>query len=490
MSATPGAEIVKLHVYDLSRGMARMMSQQLLGTYIEGIWHTGIVVYGREYYWGGNLQQDRAGQTSYGIPTKVETLGETFLPKEVFDDWVNEVSPNYTIESYHLLDNNCNNFTNEASTFLTGNPIPAYVKNLPDHFLSTPAGMALKPIIEMYQGSVKASMGYTSPVVTPTPARAAQPAPVSAAAAPAPVASPAPSPAAVPKSPASNQSKKHIMRGISERKPLLAVAVPQNLAPTFAQIKSLIPASDADDSKLLDDIQSWMTSLATQPQNPAPAHAGNLVTRLLQKCTPNEAFHLLLVTRLLVVSSSFVKTIPNMHDFIDALVSKHMGPKVIHRVKIMALVILSNMFATARAQLLTDKALRSAIIERTIKFLRSKKSTDLRMTAAGLLLNFAMFWPADEEDEMITIECAICDNLNSLQEFDASSATTELVVRLLSALGYLILSSPVCAEMAVSLDAGEQIDRIAKLSAGKSDSRVGEVCAELNVMLSEAKANM
>jgi hypothetical protein len=316
--------------------------------------------------------------------------------------------------------------------------------------------MALKPMIEMYQGSVKASMGYTSPAVTPTPARAVQPPPVNASPAPSPAPSATP---AVPKSPASAQNKKHIVRSASERKPLLAVAVPQNLAPTFAQIKSLISAGASDETSplpveniatILDAIQNWMTSLATQPQNPAPEQAGNLVTRLLRMCAPNEAFHLLLVTRLLVVSSSFVKTIPNLyaalffvfvflqkililifllskrHDFIEVIVTKYMGPKVIHRVKIMALVILSNMFATARAQLLTDKALRSVIIERTTKFLRSKKSTDLRMTAAGLLLNFSMFWPTDDEDEMITIECAICDNLNGLQEFDASSATTEL----------------------------------------------------------------
>jgi len=29
---------VKLHAYDLSHGMAKAMSQQMLGTYLEGIW--------------------------------------------------------------------------------------------------------------------------------------------------------------------------------------------------------------------------------------------------------------------------------------------------------------------------------------------------------------------------------------------------------------------------------------------------------------------
>lgn len=35
---------VKLHVYDLSQGMAKSMSMGLVGKQIDGIWHTGIYV--------------------------------------------------------------------------------------------------------------------------------------------------------------------------------------------------------------------------------------------------------------------------------------------------------------------------------------------------------------------------------------------------------------------------------------------------------------
>ncbi len=35
---------VQLFVYDLSNGLARAMSASLIGTQIEGIWHTSIVV--------------------------------------------------------------------------------------------------------------------------------------------------------------------------------------------------------------------------------------------------------------------------------------------------------------------------------------------------------------------------------------------------------------------------------------------------------------
>lgn len=44
--ATP----VQVYVYDLSRGLARNYSRMFLGTEIEAIYHTSVVVRGKEYY--------------------------------------------------------------------------------------------------------------------------------------------------------------------------------------------------------------------------------------------------------------------------------------------------------------------------------------------------------------------------------------------------------------------------------------------------------
>lgn len=50
---------VYLRVYDLSDGAARTWSPVLLGKRIEGIWHTGILLSGMEYFYG-ELEGGRA----------------------------------------------------------------------------------------------------------------------------------------------------------------------------------------------------------------------------------------------------------------------------------------------------------------------------------------------------------------------------------------------------------------------------------------------
>jgi len=39
-------------------GLARTYSQMFIGKEIEGIWHTGIVVFGKEFFWGAEIQED------------------------------------------------------------------------------------------------------------------------------------------------------------------------------------------------------------------------------------------------------------------------------------------------------------------------------------------------------------------------------------------------------------------------------------------------
>ena len=79
---------VHVHVYDLSKGMAAMLSQPLLGKQIDGVWHTGVVVFGREYYFGSGINVGRPGATPFGAPLKVLHVGDTEVPIDMYEDYL------------------------------------------------------------------------------------------------------------------------------------------------------------------------------------------------------------------------------------------------------------------------------------------------------------------------------------------------------------------------------------------------------------------
>ncbi|CAH9074341.1 unnamed protein product [Cuscuta epithymum] len=159
---------VLLNVYDLSQGLARQMSAAFLGKTIEGIWHTGVVVYGNEYYFGGGIQQAPVGSTPYGTPLKVVDLGSTHLPKDVFETYLQEISPRYTAETYSLLTHNCNNFSNEVVQFLVGATIPEYILNLPNDVMSSPMGALMLPMIQQMESTLRAGAVPQAPMFKPS----------------------------------------------------------------------------------------------------------------------------------------------------------------------------------------------------------------------------------------------------------------------------------------------------------------------------------
>ncbi|KAL3531121.1 hypothetical protein ACH5RR_010443 [Cinchona calisaya] len=158
---------VSLNVYDLSQGLARQLSTTFLGKAIEAIWHTGIVVYGTEYYFGGGIQQMPAGKTPYGTPIRVVDLGITHVPKDVFEIYLQEISPRYTEHTYSLLKHNCNNFSNEVAQFLVGATIPDYILNLPNEVISSPMGALLLPMIQQLETTLRAGAVPQAPQFKP-----------------------------------------------------------------------------------------------------------------------------------------------------------------------------------------------------------------------------------------------------------------------------------------------------------------------------------
>jgi len=136
-------------------------SGELLGTHIEAIYHTAIVVFGMEYWFGQGLQcapQD-ATQTQFGRPMRTETLGTTELTRDIFEDWLRDASSRYSADTYSLLEHNCNNFSDEAGTFLCGVGVPKKILDLPQTVLNTEIGQALKPFLGMFENRMRSTTG-------------------------------------------------------------------------------------------------------------------------------------------------------------------------------------------------------------------------------------------------------------------------------------------------------------------------------------------
>ncbi|KAF9171277.1 hypothetical protein BGX21_006766 [Mortierella sp. AD011] len=162
------AEKVTLFVYDLSQGMARNMSLGFIGRQIDAIYHTSVVVFGREFYYGQGIMSAIPGTTMHGQPMERVDMGETEIPQEVFMEFMDNMRETYTADAYHLLDNNCNNFSNDVCQFLVGRTIPSHITSLPADFLNTPFGQAMRPMIEnMFGPSRHASPQPPQPSIVP-----------------------------------------------------------------------------------------------------------------------------------------------------------------------------------------------------------------------------------------------------------------------------------------------------------------------------------
>ena len=139
---------VQLFVYDLTRGMARSMSQGLLGIHLDAVYHTSLVFNNVEYFFGRGIQTCYPGATHHGRPMEIVPMGTTHLPLETILEYLDSLEEVYTPESYDLFAHNCNNFTNDFGMFLVGKSIPDHITNLPRRVLDTPIGQMLKAQID------------------------------------------------------------------------------------------------------------------------------------------------------------------------------------------------------------------------------------------------------------------------------------------------------------------------------------------------------
>ncbi|MCJ1415598.1 hypothetical protein MMC32_001930 [Xylographa parallela] len=139
---------VQLYVYDLSKGVARQMSRNFLGTHIDAVYHTSLCFGGIEYFFGAGVQTCYPGSSHHGRPMEVISMGRTQLDMEVILEYLESLKTIYTAESYDLFLHNCNNFSNDFAIFLVGKGIPDHITSLPQTVLNTPFGQMLKPQLD------------------------------------------------------------------------------------------------------------------------------------------------------------------------------------------------------------------------------------------------------------------------------------------------------------------------------------------------------
>jgi len=149
-------EKVFLYVYDLTQGIARQLSTTFLGNSIEAVWHTGIGLYGKEYFYGPGILNVPIGSSPFGTPLEVLELGTTHVPKDVFKEYLQGIASRYSMLTYSLLNRNCNSFTDEAAKFLVGTGIPDHIlKQADTTFDVFPLGATMLPMLQQLESTLR-----------------------------------------------------------------------------------------------------------------------------------------------------------------------------------------------------------------------------------------------------------------------------------------------------------------------------------------------
>jgi len=142
---------VTLNLYDLSNGAAEALGPYLVGQEMPGIWHTGVVAFGKEYYYAKDTVFDEPGATSFGQPTQVIHLGYTLWRQEELHEYVvNELKPVFHRDTYDVVTNNCNHFSDRVCAYLLGRHLPKEVLQQPDLLLQSNFVRVLRPMLNWY----------------------------------------------------------------------------------------------------------------------------------------------------------------------------------------------------------------------------------------------------------------------------------------------------------------------------------------------------
>lgn len=162
---------VEVLLYDVSYGMADKLGSVLLGRQVIAA-HSGVMVYGSEYWYGGQLFRSQPPCTkAFGPPLQdawgmqlvqsetrpelpVIKCGYTFVSQSEFSAWLKTsgiVDRYSNLSQYDLLTHSCHHFCDEILRYLTGEGMPKKVMEL-QRMAMTPTVLMLRPVLNKMMG--------------------------------------------------------------------------------------------------------------------------------------------------------------------------------------------------------------------------------------------------------------------------------------------------------------------------------------------------
>lgn len=115
---------VQVRVYNIDRWNMSPIAAKALKKNCEAIWHVGVTVFGKEYWYGAIVESQNLTEVDYVFgfgPTHVYNIGKTDLDPEEFDKWVFEDrAREYQVEKYDCFNHNCHHFARDLVLKLTG----------------------------------------------------------------------------------------------------------------------------------------------------------------------------------------------------------------------------------------------------------------------------------------------------------------------------------------------------------------------------------
>lgn len=434
---------VKLAVYDLSHGLARSLSAQFLGPAhaIDIVPHTALLAFGREYYFGGGIQNCTHGEfTAYSglMPIEIQSLGHTTLTQQHFEAWCTTVGASeFAPESYDLLQHNCNTFSNVAATQGLGlsRGVPQWILDVPGRFLTSPMGQMIRPILDnmQLQGPGRVGGGYQRPgmpMSTPAPAPAA----AAAAAMDNPWAN-------IPAKKTTDEIKTPILN--SHCKPLLSA----DINTVKICVTKLVAAAEGEESGNAQKILDELAPLLLDPKYPLPHEAlEHSAPFLLLNLAPESsksvlnAVYSLMLLRLIVLHSAADDGARIVLSEIIGII----GGRLIkstkendemfgnHAIRSMAWCTLSNATGTdfGASFLRQDLALRSGLVDAALLdiSLSQQPRVEVRQSALAFLYNVAHDLSVspkgdDTKDELSdTVVTLLCGMIEGIDEESNSTA--------------------------------------------------------------------